>query len=301
MSDEKGLRPASVVTLLSDFGLVDAFVGVLKGAMLQVNPDLRIVDLCHSVEPQNIRQAAFMLMTSFAYFPVGTIHVAVVDPGVGTGRKILACQTDRFFFLAPDNGLLGPVLEREPLRACVTVTNARYFRPHVSQTFHGRDIFAPVAAYLSRGVPLSELGPTASPTGELHFPRPRRADDFTLRGEVLYTDRFGNLVTNLHEEEIRQLAGEGGALEVRVGGSIIPGLSTSYGAERAGILLAVVGSTGFLEVALNLGSAREFLAVDIGAAVEVRRLPARPPQSAAGGPDSGAGTGPAKSQAPANP
>jgi hypothetical protein len=213
---------------------------------------------------------------------------------VGTGRKILACQTERFFFLAPDNGLLGPVLEREPLRACVTVTNAKYFLPRVSQTFHGRDIFAPVAAHLSRRVALSDLGPATSPTSELHFARSRRTDDFTLRGEVLYTDRFGNLVTNLHEEEIRQLAAEGGTLEVRVGGSIIPGLSTSYGAERAGILLAVVGSTGFLEVALNLGSAREFLGADIGAAVEVRRLPVPPAKARAESPESEVGKGPAK-------
>jgi len=296
MSEARQLQPAPVVTLLSDFGLVDPFVGMMKGAMLQVNPDLRIVDLCHSVQPQNVRQAAFMLMTSFGYFPPGTIHVAVVDPGVGTGRKILACQTERFFFLAPDNGLLGPVLEREPLHACVTVTNTEYFLPHVSQTFHGRDIFAPVAAHLSRGVPLSQLGPAAAPTGELHFPRPQAKDDHTLRGEVLYSDRFGNLVTNLHEDDIRQLAGGRGALEVRAGESIIPGLSTSYAAERAGILLAVVGSTGFLEVALNLGSAREFLGLEIGGAVEVRRLPPRSHPKSAESPEPQGGKGPGRSE-----
>ena len=298
MSEARQLEAAPVVTLLSDFGLVDPFVGMMKGAMLQVNPDLRIVDLCHSVAPQNIRQAAFMLMTSFAYFPPGTIHVAVVDPSVGTGRNILACQTERFFFLAPDNGLLGPVLEREPLRACVAVTNAEYFLPHVSQTFHGRDIFAPVAAHLSRGVPLSQLGPAASPTGELHFPRPLAKDERTLSGEVLYSDRFGNLVTNLHEDDIRQLAGEPQALEVRVGESIIPGLSASYAAERPGILLAVVGSTGFLEVALNLGSAREFLGLDVGGAVEVRRAPPRPHPKSPESPGPQRGPEPGRSQVP---
>ena len=271
MTEAFRLKAAPVVTLLTDFGLVDPFVAMMKGVMLGLAPTLQIVDLCHSVEPQNVRQAAFMLMTSCGYFPRGSIHVAVVDPGVGTARSILACQTERFFFLAPDNGLLGPVLEGEKLVACVAVTNPAYFLERVSQTFHARDILAPVAAHLSLGVPLQELGPPTSPTGELRFLKPQWVDTQTLLGEVLYSDRFGNLVTNLYEEDIRKVVGASGLAQIRVAGNTIQGLSTSYAAEHSGILLAIIGSMGFLEIAVNLGSARDFLGVDIGARVEVRR------------------------------
>jgi len=276
MSDALELRPAPVVTLLTDFGLMDPFVGMMKGVMLQINPALQIVDLCHRVQPQNVRQVAFMLMTSCGYFPRGTIHVAVVDPGVGSGRNILACRTERFYFVAPDNGLLGPILEQEETCACVSVSNPRYFLEQVSQTFHGRDIFAPAAANLSLGVALEELGSPTPPAVRFNFPQPRQVDERTVIGEVLYTDRFGNLVTNLHEEDIRRVGGETGAVHISVGGNTIQGLSPSYAAERPGILLALTGSTGFLEVAVNLGSAQEFLAVDIGAQVELRRAAAKP-------------------------
>lgn len=276
------LRPAPVVTLLTDFGLVDPFVGMMKGVMLEINPGLQIVDLCHRVEPQNVRQAAFMLMTACGYFPQGTIHVAVVDPGVGTPRNILACRTDRYYFLAPDNGLLGPVLEREPARQCVAVTSPDHFRQPVSLTFHGRDIFAPVAAHLSRGLALEELGPPTTPTAPLHFPKPRRVDEHCVVGEVLYSDRFGNLVTNLQEGDIEGVAGEPGAVRITVGGTTIQGLSPAYAVEHSGILLALIGSTGFLEVAVNLGSAQEFLGVEVGAPVEVRRAAGSGP-SAVGG------------------
>ena len=272
-SDAGGLQPVPVVTLLTDFGLVDPFVAMMKGVMLGINPALQVVDLCHSVQRQNVRQAAFMLMTSCGYFPRGTIHVAVVDPGVGTGRRILACRTERFYFLAPDNGLLGPVLEREHPCQCVDVSNTEYFLDHVSRTFHGRDIFAPVAAHLSLGVPLEGLGEPVWPAELLHFAKPRRQDGETVVGEVLYTDRFGNLVTNLHEDDTKQVAGEDGSVHITVGGTTLEGLSLSYAAERPGILLALVGSTGFLEVAVNLGSAQEFLGVDIGAPVELRPTP----------------------------
>ena len=270
MGEGPELEPASVVTLLTDFGLVDPFVGMMKGVMLELNPKLQIVDLCHSIERQNVREAAFKLMVSCRYFPRGTIHLAAVDPGVGTQRKILACQTERHFFLGPDNGLLSPVLEREGLRRCVAVTNSAYFLKPVSRTFHGRDIFAPVAAHLTLGVPLSELGPPDSLSQWVHFPKARQADEHTLLGEVLSIDRFGNLMTNLDEEGIRRLMGETAVAEVRIAGTTIEGLSAGYAAEHPGILLSIIGSSGFLEIALNLGSAREFLRVDVGAPVDVR-------------------------------
>lgn len=264
--------PASVVTLLTDFGLRDPFVGVMKGVMLEINPALQIVDLCHQVEPQNVRQAAFMLMTSCGYFPRGTIHVAVVDPGVGTHRNILACRTDHYYFLVPDNGLLGPTLQRHPLRACVAVSNEDFFRRPVSLTFHGRDIFAPVAAHLSRGLPLEELGPPASPAELLRFPEPRQVDEGRVLGEVLYCDHFGNLITNIQEEDVRRISEDPAGVLITVGGTTIGGLSSAYAAERPGILLAIIGSTGFLEVAVNLGSAQELLGAEVGAPVEVRRV-----------------------------
>ncbi len=274
MGEGSQLQAAPVVSLLTDFGLVDPFVGMMKGVMLGLNPDLRIVDLCHSVERQNVRQAAFMLMVSCGYFPRGTIHVAIVDPGVGTERAILACQTERYFFLAPDNGLLGPVLEREGSWQCVAVTNPAMFLERVSQTFHARDILAPVAAHLSLGVPIHELGPQSSPAQYLYFPRPRQVDEHTLLGEVLSIDRFGNLMTNLPGEDVIQRSAQGGVVEIEVAGATIGGLSASYAGEHPNILLAIIGSSGFLEIALNLGSARDFLGVDVGAPVEVRNLPA---------------------------
>lgn len=238
----------------------------MKGAALTVNPRLRFVDITHEVEPHHVLQGALILRSVFDHFPPGTILVAVVDPGVGSERRILAAEAAGRLLLAPDNGLLTPLLdERGPARVH-SVTESRYFRPQVQPTFHGRDIFAPVAAHLATGVTIEQLGPPVTDSVRLEIPRPERLDR-ELTGEVIYVDRFGNLVTNLTEKDLPSFGGERALIEV--GGREVRGLSPSYvaGGEP---LKVVVGSWGFLEVALREGSASHLLGVGVGGNVRVR-------------------------------
>jgi len=250
-----------IITLLTDFGR-SIYVGMMKGVILAINPRATLVDLCHEVNPQDIRQAAFLLYTSYKFFPPGTVHVAVVDPGVGTSRNALVVAAGEAYFVAPDNGVLGFVLEEERYRA-YRLNNPRYWRSEVSATFHGRDIFAPVAAHLSLGVPPEEMGEPVSELVSLPFPRPKREEGAIL-GEVLFVDRFGNLITNIKGSQLPP-----GRPTVEIKGHRVKGLSSSY-AEAEG-LLAIVNSLGYLEVAFKNGSAAGML--DAGPGCEVRVLP----------------------------
>lgn len=252
------------ITLLTDFGTEDAYVGVMKGVIAGINPDANVVDLTHAVAPQDVFGAAFLLASSFAYFPEGTIHVAVVDPGVGSARQIVCVKTARYLFLAPDNGLLTLVAEREKPRLMVAVTERKYFLPEVSHTFHGRDLFAPVAARLSLGLNPSKLGPRLRKLMRLEFPQPARISG-GWRGEVIHVDRFGNLVTNISEEILAKAK----RLSIRVGRRRIHGLRRSYAEAKPGELLAIVGSTGHVEISVNLGNAAQMLRVGRGAPVQI--------------------------------
>src|SRR5262245_49520581 len=187
-------KATGLIALLTDYGLQDPYVGLLKGALLSVNPQARIVDLTHEVPPQDIREGSRILAAAVPYFPAGTIFVAVVDPGVGTGRALVGIETDRHFFLAPDNGLLGFL--RRNARRTVQITASKYFLKPLSQTFHGRDILAPVAGHLSRGVDLSKFGSAVKRLAALDDAPPSVSADGALRGEVVSIDRFGNLITN---------------------------------------------------------------------------------------------------------
>jgi S-adenosylmethionine hydrolase len=238
----------------------------MKGAALTVNPDLRFVDVSHEVEPQRILEGALILASVFDHFPPGTIFVAVVDPGVGGERRILAAEVAGRALLAPDNGLAAPLLAARGAERLHAVVEARYFRPRVHPTFHGRDVFAPVAAHLALGVPTAALGPPLADPVALDIPRPRAAGG-RLEGEVLHVDRFGNLVTNVTEEALDALGGRGAVVEA--GGRVIAGVSRTY-AEGDDPLRVVVGSWGYLEIALRGGSAARLLGLGVGGAVRVR-------------------------------
>ena len=264
-----------IITLLTDFGSQDTYVGVMHGVTAGIAPQARVVDLTHAVSPQAVAEAAYLLDEAAPFFPQGTIHVAVVDPGVGTARRIVCARTAGATYLAPDNGLLTRVLERDPPLTLTSVEARKYFLPSISTTFHGRDIFAPVAAHLANGVLPGALGPALGQPVTLDLPRPRDVGPGRTLGEVVHVDRFGNLITNLAVADL------GEVVSLQLGSATIPGPTRRSYAERPeGELLLVSGSSGFLEVAVNAGSARERLQAARGAVVEVT---ARRPAPAAGG------------------
>lgn len=254
---------ATLVTLLTDFGHRDHYVGVLKGVLLARAPHVQIVDLCHEVQPQDVHGAALLLAASYRFFPCSTIHVVVVDPGVGTERRALAIATPAGRFVGPDNGVFSYVLDEQPAARVVELREARYWLPSVSQTFHGRDIFAPVAAALAAGVALDALGPPVADPVRLAVPGVEILADGARRGAVVYVDRFGNLITNLR---VADLPPE--PLVVEIGTHVIHGLSPHYAV--AAPLVALVGSTGRLEIAVPRGDAAQALGLGVGAPVVVR-------------------------------
>lgn len=262
-----------LVTLLTDFGLKDGNVGVMKGVILGMAPDTHIVDLSHQISPQDVREGALILARSVPYFPAGTIHVAVVDPGVGTARRPIAAQIGAQRFVLPDNGLLTLLLERaegqvesgEPARVeIVHLDRPRYWLPQVSQVFHGRDIFAPVAGHWVSGVPLHELGTPVYDPVRLEFPRPQPTPT-GWRGEVIHIDHFGNLSTNIRYEHL----GEAPVARVRICGVEIAGMIRTFGERSPGDLVALYGSTGNLIICQVNGSAARQLGAVVGEPVEV--------------------------------
>jgi S-adenosylmethionine hydrolase len=258
-------RATEIVALLTDYGLQDAYVGLLKGAILSVNPLARIVDLTHEVPPHDVREGSRFLAAALPCFPDGTIFVAVVDPGVGTERAIVGIETDRHIVLAPDNGLAGFLAPRA--RRIVRIRESKYFRKPVSRTFHGRDIFAPVAGHLSRGVDLAKFGPAVKHIAAFDDAAPSVAADGALRGEIVSIDRFGNLITNIPGD----LMPDARRVRITVGRRVVRSLSQSYADVRKGSLLALIGSTGHLEISVNQGSARTASGVRKGDRVLVTR------------------------------
>jgi len=255
------------VALLTDFGTSDSFAGVMKAVMLGINPRLNCLDITHEVKPQDIFSAAILLAGSYAYFPKGTVFLVVVDPGVGTSRLPIAIKTRNYFFVGPDNGVLSLAAYEDGVKKIVRLENRKYFLKKISQTFHGRDIFAPVAARLSKGIPFDSLGAKISAIKRLRLPalaRGRRA----LKGEVIYIDRFGNLVTNIDQESFRDFIGSR-TFSIRVRNKTIRYVATSYQAVRPGVLLAIFGSFGFLEIAVSEGDASRRLGARKGAAVSI--------------------------------
>jgi len=259
-----------IITLLTDFGLRDPYVAEMKAVILSIFPEVRIVDISHEIQKFNVRMGAFVLASATPYFPPGTIHVAVVDPGVGTSRRPIIVEGERHVYVGPDNGVLMLAAEGDGIRHVYHITNPRYMLSRVSRTFHGRDIFAPAAAYLAMGVPPYMFGPEIQDYVTPRFARVHRSNG-TLHGEVLHIDGFGNVVSNISAEDLRGLGVcEGDALQVRLGGkSFTVRLCGAYGEVPRGELLAIIGSHDRLEISVNQGSASERLGVREGDPIQV--------------------------------
>jgi S-adenosylmethionine hydrolase len=255
----------SIIALLTDFGLKDVYVGVMKGVIAHINPCLTVVDLTHEIPSQNIGAARFCLMNAYSYFPVGTVYVAVVDPGVGSQRRGIALQTDTGFLVGPDNGLFSGVLNQTRVLVAVELTNADYWRtPTPSTTFHGRDIFAPVGAHLANGVSIEQLGERIDPKtlSALSLPQPTSTTS-GIAGYIQYVDHFGNMITNIPESAV-----QGKTWSVAVRDCIIERCQT-YSDCESGELLALIGSHGWVEIAVNGGNAQSMLQLDWGEKVQV--------------------------------
>jgi S-adenosylmethionine hydrolase len=267
----------SIITLLTDFGTRDEYVGVMKGVILSITPLVTIVDISHGVPPQDISRAAYLLEGYHCYFPPGTIHVVVVDPGVGGSRSILAVKTEQYTYLVPDNGVLERIVDELQPQTVVRVENREIFLADVSRTFHGRDIFAPVAARLAQGMDAAELGSTVvwPDIVRLDVPRAVVTASGRIEGSVITFDRFGNAVTSIRRDHLEQLASRCGCREIEVwsAGRCIAGLSQSYEAAPVSKPLAIIGSRGYLEIGLNRGSAKEALDLSVGDPVAVRGVP----------------------------
>ena len=264
--------PRITLTFLSDFGHEDWFVGVVHGVLHSLAPEAHVVDLAHSVPPGNVARGAFMLEAAAPDFPPGTVHLAVVDPGVGTDRRALAVSARGQYFVGPDNGLLDWALSASDAHV-VVLRETRFFRSPVSRTFHGRDVFAPVAAHLARGEAIASFGPRVDDALRLPAHDPEHRGD-ALVGRVVFVDRFGNALTNLTAQAIRAAFGaaaEDGAFDVTLLDRRIQGLARSYGDAPVGTLVAILGSSGRLEIAQVGGAASERIGLGEGDAVTVRR------------------------------
>ncbi len=258
-----------ILTLLTDFGLRDHYVGAMKGVILGINPSVNLVDLTHLVTPQDIHSGAFTLGQAYRWYPERTIHLAVVDPGVGTDRRALAVSAGGHYFVAPDNGLLSYVLEREEDATAYEITADHYFCKPLSSTFHGRDVFAPIAAWISRDIPLHQLGPVCENPVRLKIPALKRVRDSLIQGAVLAVDQFGNLVTNLRPEDIPAFAGVARPCRVLAGHREITAFHKTFGDGAAGEVFLVPGSAGFVEIAVRNGSAASLLNLSAGAPIGV--------------------------------
>jgi len=262
------------IVLLTDFGFRDSYVGVMKGVIRSICRSARVIDLSHNIMPHDVAEAAFVLSSSYRYFPEETIFTCVVDPGVGTDRAVLCMRANRQTFLAPDNGLLSVIAEQCGRQELRKVTASQYFLGEASTTFHGRDIFAPVAAHLADGLERSKLGPSVQRMRRLRLPSPLRTAEGSLRGEIIYIDQFGNLITNIRRATLeRSFDVPPEKLELRVKRRVVRGLCRAYADRAKGELLALIGSSGYLEVALNQGSAAQALGCEKGDSVTLSAAP----------------------------
>jgi len=254
-----------LITLTTDFGTRDWFVGTMKGVILGIAPGAAIVDITHEIAAGDIRAGAFALAVSCRFFPKGTVHVAVVDPGVGGAREAIAVQTAKYFFVGPDNGVLSFALAREKIKSVHRLENTSYFLHPVSHTFHGRDIFAPIAAQLCRGTPVHRLGPVQKEFARLKWARPRLHGS-RIEGEVVFVDRFGNAITNIQNADLGRRSGLG----VFLGRKRLCPVGAFYQSVPTGEAVAVPGSSDFLEIAVNGGSAAKRFRLKVGDRVSVR-------------------------------
>lgn len=265
----------AIIGLITDFGIQDEYVGLMKAVILGIDPAAVPVDLSHAVEPQNVVQAAFLLEASYRYFPPGSIHLIVVDPGVGTERAVLCLEANQQRFIAPDNGVLSLLMDPPgAVSSLRRVDNPALWRPRVSPTFHGRDIMAPAVAHLSKGMDARELGPELNPAevrvlDDLHA---RGSGDGGIQGRIVHIDRFGNLITNIDPAllQLSKAFSPDRPPAIHLGGRRIVGVCRTYGDVEAGRPLALVGSRGYLEIAVRCGNAQRYFGVRQGDAVGVQ-------------------------------
>ena len=256
-----------VITLSTDFGLTDPYVGIMKGVILGINPEVRMVDLTHALSHHRLLETAFVLNTAYSYFPKGTIHVVVVDPGVGGERRLIGIKEKDTIWIGPDNGLFTLVLKEQPKAKIIQLTNRAFFLKKISSTFHGRDLLAPVAAHLSLGMHLEEMGPPVYDPVLLFVPAPEIKRNKII-GQVLWADHFGNLITNISRKVLLPFL-SGPSLKIIIESHTITELSQTYSQGRPGPLMALIGSSGYLEIACNLSSAAQKVGYQAGRELKV--------------------------------
>ena len=262
------MAESRIVTFTTDFGLQDPFVGIMHGVVLNIHPETKIVDVSHAVASYDVADGAWTIAQAYRFFPPRTVHVIVVDPGVGSMRRAILAETDDYVFVAPDNGVLSLVEARESRFTVRHITADRFFLQPVSQTFHGRDIFAPVAGWLSNGVDPSEFGPEISDYVKLQFPAVERVTANSVRGAVIRVDKFGNLITNLSEVDVAPILGtRPPKFELLIAGTSVTRISSSYAAGTEDDVFAILGSSGYLEIAARQTSAAQKLQAGVGTPV----------------------------------
>jgi len=255
-----------LITFTTDFGLSDHFVGVMKGVVAGIAPAARVIDISHDVAPYNVTEAAFVIAEAWPYFPKRTVHVVVVDPGVGSARRPILAEAGGHFFIAPDNGVLSMVFDAAPHKVRV-ISNTRFMRRDISRTFHGRDIFAPAAAHLAKGAQAATFGKLIHDYIRAGIARPARLGPNSWRGTILKVDRFGNLITNFAASEFEGINAR--PFEMRAGAQRVHRLALTYAETEVGDLSVIVGSSGYLEIAANQTSAATILGCSAGAPVEL--------------------------------
>lgn len=262
------MKHRPIVTLTTDFGSNDHFVGTIKGVILEIVPDANIVDICHAVQPFDVLDGALTIAQAYSYFPSSTVHLVIVDPGVGTARRPIIASSDRHHFVGPDNGVLSLIYAREERLHVRHVTADHYYLQPISNTFHGRDIFAPIAGYLAKGVETEKFGEEITDFVRFNAPRPKPASENSIRGVVLKVDRFGNLVTNITEKDAPMLfQPEPPPFKITVGNSEISDIKENYAQGVPKQVFGILGSMGYLEISANRGSAAQILAAGKGSEV----------------------------------
>jgi hypothetical protein len=264
------LAQRPVITLTTDFGLNDHFVGTMKGVILGIVPEAEIVDISHAVQPFDVLDGALTIAQSYAYFPTSTVHVVVVDPGVGSARRPIIASSEQHHFVAPDNGVLSLIYAREERMHVRHVTSEHYFLQPISNTFHARDVFAPIAAYLAKRVDGEKFGELVDDYVRFNAPKPKPVDNRTLRGVVLKVDRFGNLITNITPQDVPMLfQAASPQFKILVGKREITEIKMNYSEGEPGEIFGILGSMGYLEISTNRGSAAQAVGVSKGSDVSI--------------------------------
>ena len=259
-------RTLKIITMTTDFGLDNWFVGTMKGVIKGINPDVEIVDITHSIRHCNVREGAFTLLNSYCYFPEGTIHLAVIDPGVGTARRCIAVRSTRYYFVAPDNGVLSYAINQEEGVKIIAIENPKYMLQQISTTFHGRDIFAPAAAHLSLGAGIKEFGTSIDDPILFEKSAPARIGARELIGHIIFIDHFGNCITDIAVKHIEEIGGKSATnrIKIKIRDKEIRKFSNTYSDGTVNELICLFGSSGYLEFSVNKGNANKQFTIEEG-------------------------------------